>query len=97
MSACGAVDHAEQRPDRHLDAVLQPGVDVFEPPVVHTDLEAPAAFAVPNEQGAPSFVDVGLGQRERFGDPQPAAPQHSDQRTDPEPVPGLACLADDDG
>jgi len=51
---------------------------------------------VTNQQGSAAFVDVGLGQGERFGDPQPAAPQHSDQRPDPEPVPRLAGLAHDE-
>jgi hypothetical protein len=32
-----------------LDAVLEPGVDVFEPPVVHADLASPVAFSVANQ------------------------------------------------
>jgi hypothetical protein len=95
-TAGGSVDHAEQRPARHLDAMLQPGVEVFEPPIVHAYLAAPLAFPVADQQGPAALVDVGLGQCEGFGDPQPAAPQHSDQRPDPEAVPGLAGRAHDE-
>ena len=38
LAAGGSVDHAEQRPDRHLDAMSEPRVEVFEPPLVHPDL-----------------------------------------------------------
>ena len=37
-AAGGSVDHAEQRPDRHLHAMSEPRVEVFEPPLVHPDL-----------------------------------------------------------
>ena len=84
MAAGGSVDHAEQRPDRHLDAMLEPGIELFEAPIVHPDLAAPVALPVTDQYSSSSLVDVGLGQGERFGDAQPAAPQHSDQRPDPE-------------
>jgi hypothetical protein len=95
-TAGGPVDHTEQRPDRHLDAMLQPGVDVLKAPIVHADLAAPVALPVTNQQGPAALVDVGLGQGEGFGDPQPAAPEHRDQRPDPEAVPGVAGLAHDE-
>jgi hypothetical protein len=48
VAARCSVDHAEQRPYRHLHAVLEPGIDVFESPLVHADLEAPVALSVTN-------------------------------------------------
>ena len=47
-AAGGSVDYAEQRPDRHLDAMLEPGVELFKPPCVHADLAAPIALPVAN-------------------------------------------------
>src|SRR5687767_8747286 len=41
----GAVDDAEQRSDRQLDARLEPGRELLPRPVVHADLAAPAAVA----------------------------------------------------
>jgi hypothetical protein len=42
-SARGAVDDAEQRPNRQLNARLEPGRELLPGPVVHADLAAAAA------------------------------------------------------
>ena len=79
-SAGGAVDDAEQRPDRHRLARSQPGLELFPGPVVHADLAAAAALAAAHEDRAAARVEVELGERERFVDAQPGAPEHDDQR-----------------
>jgi len=48
-----------------------------------------------DQQRTAALVDVGLAQRERLRDPQAAAPQDRDQRTDPEAVTVIAGLAHD--
>ncbi len=83
-AAGGSVDHAQQPTDRQHDAVSQPCVELLEPEPVHAGLASLIAFAVSDQQRPSVLVDVGLAQRERFGDPQTAAPQHSDQGADPE-------------
>ena len=67
-----AVDHAQQRPDRHRLARLQPRLELFEAPVVHADFAALSAFAAADEHGTAPAVEVELGQIERFLDAQPA-------------------------
>ena len=49
----------------------------------------PALVALPpaHEDRAAARIEIGLDQRQRFLDPQPAAPQHDDQRAEPDPVP----------
>src|SRR5829696_4608386 len=44
-----AVDDAEQRSDRQLDARLEPRRELFPGLVVHADLAAPAALAAADE------------------------------------------------
>src|SRR5919201_1400863 len=78
-SAGRIVDHVEQRPDRQVDADLQPRRDLFPGPVVHADLAAPAALAAPHQQRPAARVEVGLGERERLVDAQAGAPEHDDQ------------------
>jgi hypothetical protein len=73
-----AAQHAEQRADGQGRAELQPGIEMVPGPTVHPDLAPPAAFPGANEDRAALSVKVGLGQRERFADPQPGAPQHDD-------------------
>ena len=75
-----AVQHAEQRADRHLLAGLQPGLDVLEAPDVHADLAPASALAATHQDRAAARVEVELGQRQRFLDAQPGAPQDHDQR-----------------
>jgi hypothetical protein len=62
------VDDAEQPPDRQCLAALEPGVQLVPAPVVHADLAALAAFAVPDEDRAGAFVEVGFAELERFRD-----------------------------
>src|SRR5215218_7311785 len=69
-SARGAVDDAEQRPDRQLNAHVEPGRELFEGPVVHPDLAAAAALAAPHQQRTAARVEVGLGERKRLADAQ---------------------------
>src|SRR5215216_2673884 len=66
--ARGTVDDAEQRPDRQLNAHVEPGRELFPGPVVHPDLAAAAALAAPHQQRAAARVEVGLGERERLAD-----------------------------
>ena len=83
--ARGAVDDAEQRPDRQLNAGGEPGLQLLPAPGVHADLAAPAALAVAHQQRPAPRVEVALAERERLLDAQPAAPEHDDQRPQPKP------------
>ena len=74
------MDHAEQRADREPDAELLPGLELLPRPAVHPHLATLAAFAVADKHSPAASVQVGLGERERFSDPQPRSPQHDDQR-----------------
>jgi ATP phosphoribosyltransferase regulatory subunit HisZ len=58
---------------------VQPGLELFEAPVVHADLAPVAALAAAYEHGAAAAVEVELGQVERFLNAQPGAPEHHDQ------------------
>src|SRR5215207_7012913 len=93
--ARGAVDDAEQRPDRRLNAHVEPGRELFPGPVVHADLAAAAALAAPHEQRSAARVEVGLGERERLADAQAGAPQHDDQAAQPVAVDAVAGAAHD--
>jgi hypothetical protein len=42
------------------------------------DLATPAPLAVPDEHGAATLIEIGLGQRKRFLDAPPGAPQDHD-------------------
>lgn len=46
-----------------------PGGELLEAEQIHSGLAALVAFTVAHEDSALIGVDVGLGQRERFGDP----------------------------
>ena len=78
-----------------MDAALEPTVEVLEPPVAHSDLAAVVALPVTDQHRPANRVDVGLAERERFGDPQAPAPEHRDYRSDAEAVAVLAGLAHD--
>jgi hypothetical protein len=54
-----AVDHAEQRTDRQLRPLGQPGAELLEAPLIHADLAA-AALTVADEQRAAAGVEVTL-------------------------------------
>src|SRR3954451_24585032 len=74
-----AVDHAEQRPDGHLLAGMQPRLELFEAPVVHADLAAPAALTASDEDRPAPAVEIEFGEIERFLDAQAGTPEHGDQ------------------
>jgi hypothetical protein len=50
------------------------------PPPIHADLAAAPALSTPNKNGPARLVKVGLGEGERFADPQSATPKDHDQR-----------------
>jgi len=77
--ARGAVDHAEERPDRQLQTQLEPCLQLLPAPGVHADLAAPTALAATDEQGATAPIEIALGKGERFLDAQASSPQHHDQ------------------
>jgi hypothetical protein len=64
-------------------------------PVVHADFAAAASLAAAHQHGAAARVEIGLGERERFADPQPGAPQQDDQAAQALPVDRLAGGAHD--
>src|SRR3954468_8534377 len=94
-AARAAVDHAEQRADRHLLARLEPWLELLEAPVVHADLTAAATFAAPHERGAAAPVQAGVGQLERLLEAQPGAPQRDDQPAGARAVYAVATIAHD--
>jgi hypothetical protein len=78
-AACRSVDDAEQVTHGEFGAGGGPRPQLFPAPVVHADLAALSAFAVADEQRTAAFIEVALGEVERFGDPKPRAPEHDDQ------------------
>jgi hypothetical protein len=80
------VDYAQQRSDRKPGTDLEPRLQLRPVPAVHANLAALAALATPNEDRAASAVEIGLGEVERFADPQPGAPQDHDERPEPSAV-----------
>ena len=65
---------------------VEPRLELFPGPVVHADLAAAPALAAADEHRAAARVEVGLGERERFVDAQPGAPEHHDQPAQPPAV-----------
>jgi hypothetical protein len=49
-------------------------------PAVHAHLATPAALPGAHHNGAAGSVKVGLGEVERFADPQSGPPEDDDQR-----------------
>ena len=70
----GPVDDAEQGSGRQRHAVRQPGRELFEPELVHSGLAALVTLAVADQQRPAPLVDVGLVERQRLRDSQPATP-----------------------
>jgi hypothetical protein len=64
-------------------------------PAVHADLAAATALALANDDRSASGVEVGLGQLERFADPQPGPPQQHDERAQASAVRAAAGCAHD--
>ena len=50
---------------------------------------------MPDQNRAPTLIEIGLGQRERLLDAQPRAPEHHDQGVDAMPVAIVRGLAHD--
>jgi hypothetical protein len=74
-----AVDDAEQRSDRQLEAGGEPRPQLLPAPGVHANLAAPAALAVAHQQRPAPRVEVALAERQRLLHSQPPAPEHDDQ------------------
>jgi hypothetical protein len=74
-----AIDHAEQRPDRHIEPAREPRLELIEAPVVHADLAPLATLALANQDRAASRVEVWFCQRHRCTDPEACPPEHDDQ------------------
>jgi len=91
----GAIDDAEQRPDRQIDACGQPRAQVLPAPLVHPDLAAAAALPAADQDRSAPRVEVVVGERERLLDAQSGAPKHDDRRAQPPPVPVLGGVAHD--
>jgi hypothetical protein len=95
-SAAGrTIDDAEQRTDGQLESPLQPRLQFLLSPRVHTHLAAASAFAATDEQRAAAVVEIGFGERERFLNAQPCAPQNDDQPAKPAAVWAIAGSAHD--
>ena len=86
----GAVQDAEQRSDRKRAPTLQPRVKILPSELVHPDLPAFAALGPADQDRTPAAIEIGLGQRERFADPQPGAPEHHDHAAQPLAVRAIA-------
>ena len=71
-------------PDRQLDADVQPLLQLLPGPAVHADLAAATALPAADEDRAAAGVEVSLGERERFVDAQPGAPEHDDHSAHPQ-------------
>src|SRR3954454_7120367 len=80
-----AVDDAQQRADRKLEAHIDPPLQVLPGPFVHADLAAAAALAAADQQRSTTVVEVGFVELQRRLDPQARAPQHHDQATHAQP------------
>ena len=78
-----AVDDAEQRPDRQLEAGGEPRSQLLPAPGIHADLAAATALAVAHEQRPAPAVEIALAERQRLGDAQAAAPEDHDQGAEP--------------
>src|SRR4051794_8462387 len=76
---------AEQRTDRHRPPSVEPWRQLLPGPIVHPYLTTLAALATADQHRPTAAIEVGLCQCERFPDPQPRAPHHDDERTQPQP------------
>ncbi|MGH2741750.1 MAG: hypothetical protein ACRDN8_04530 [Thermoleophilaceae bacterium] len=62
------MDDAEQRTDGQLESPLEPQLQFFPAPRVHTDVAAASALAATDKQRAAAVIQIGFGERERFLD-----------------------------
>jgi hypothetical protein len=72
--AGASVNNPEQRPDRHLDAVVKPRTEQLPSPLVRADLATLSALVVTHQDRAAIRVEVALRQRERLADAKPGTP-----------------------
>lgn len=84
-AARGSVQDAEERSDGQALAQLDPRLQLFPRPAVHSDLAAFAALALAHEDRAAVWIEVGLGECERFAYAKAGTPQHDDEPSEPEP------------
>jgi hypothetical protein len=91
-SASRAAQHAEQCANGQAGAYGEPRLKLLPGPTVHPDFATLIALAVAHEHRAPTRIQIALGQRERFADPQPRTPQDDDQTAQPDAV----CIIADD-
>ena len=75
-----SVDHAQQCSGTKPGAQLKPWLKLSPPPAIHADLAAAPTLSTPNKNGPARLVKVGLGEGERFTDPQSATPKDHDER-----------------
>ena len=73
--------HAEQNAHGQRRAESDPRVELLPGPTIHLDLASPAALAPADDNASALAVKIGLGQRERFPDPQSRALEHHDLAT----------------
>jgi hypothetical protein len=73
-------------PTGNLDPAGEPGPELLETPVVHSDLPALAALALTDQERAAAGLEVRLGQGHRLADPKAGPPEHDDQSAQPQPV-----------
>jgi hypothetical protein len=84
--------------DRKRSALCRPRTQLFPTPIIHADLAALTALAVPHEQGSAALVEIALGEVESFRDAKPSTPQNDDQPTQTITVdanPGVAHYGND--
>jgi hypothetical protein len=80
------VDDAPQRPDRQRGPDLEPRLKLLPAPAVHPDLAATAALASAHNDGAATWIQIGLGKRKCLADPQSGSPKNDDQRAQPRAI-----------
>jgi len=56
------LEHAEERPHRQLDPVLEPGSKLLPAPLVHADLAAAAALAAADQHRPAAGLEVAFGK-----------------------------------
>jgi hypothetical protein len=66
LTSAGRVDHTEQRPDRHLQAQVEPGLQLFPTPSVHAYFPTSPALAASDKQGAATLIEIALGEGQRL-------------------------------
>ena len=86
-AASRAVDDAEQRPDRQLDACGEPRRSCSQPQASMPISRRRPPLPLRTSSDPALRIEVALAQRERLLDAQPAAPEHDDERPQASAVP----------